>query len=278
MAVVKHSKYKNTGLLFELLVRQITTDTLDNTNSPAIKTLKKYFVNTELGKEYKIYEQLSNFKNLSETKSELVISSLLEAASKLDRAQIKKQRYNLIKEIKKSYDVEKFFKAKVNNYKIYAALNNLIENQSSKNITPEDTINNKMTLLEHLVKEPVKTKQDTLMEEYVEYPKDIKILTHRIMLEKFNEKYDSFSSDQKAILKEVVTSIDNTSKLRDYYNTKVEEIKKDIVSKISEIEDKVLIIKLQEVIKYANPISKTKRVSNDDIVNLLQYSELLNNL
>ena len=278
MAVVKHSKYKNTGLLFELLVRQITTDTLDNTNSPAIKTLKKYFVNTELGKEYKIYEQLSNFKNLSETKSELVISSLLEAASKLDRAQIKKQRYNLIKEIKKSYDVEKFFKAKVNNYKIYAALNNLIENQSSKNITPEDTINNKMTLLEHLVKEPVKTKQDTLMEEYVEYPKDIKILTHRIMLEKFNEKYDSFSSDQKNILKEVVTSIDNTSKLRDYYNTKVEEIKKDIVSKISEIEDKVLIIKLQEVIKYANPISKTKRVSNDDIVNLLQYSELLNNL
>ena len=278
MAVVKHSKYKNTGLLFELLVRQITTDTLDNNNSPAIKTLKKYFVNTELGKEYKIYEQLSNFKNLSETKSELVISSLLEAASKLDRAQIKKQRYNLIKEIKKSYDVEKFFKAKVNNYKIYAALNNLIENQSSKNITPEDTINNKITLLEHLVKEPVKTKQDTLMEEYIEYPKDVKILTHRIMLEKFNEKYDSFSSDQKAILKEVVTSIDNTSKLRDYYNTKVEEIKKDIVSKISEIEDKVLIIKLQEVIKYANPISKTRRVSNDDIVNLLQYSELLNNL
>jgi len=278
MAVVKHSKYKNTGLLFELLVRQITTDTLDNNNSPAIKTLKKYFVNTELGKEYKIYEQLGNFKNLSETKSELVISSLLEAASKLDRAQIKKQRYNLIKEIKKSYDVEKFFKAKVNNYKIYAALNNLIENQSSRNITPEDTINNKMTLLEHLVKEPVKTKQDTLMEEYAEYPKDIKLLTHRIMLEKFNEKYDSFSSDQKAILKEVVTSIDNTSKLRDYYNTKVEEIKKDIVSKISEIGDKVLIIKLQEVIKYANPISKTKRVSNDDIVNLLQYSELLNNL
>lgn len=278
MAVVKHSKYKNTGLLFELLVRQITTDTLDNTNSPAIKTLKKYFVNTELGKEYKIYEQLSNFKNLSETKSELVISSLLEAASKLDRAQIKKQRYNLIKEIKKSYDVEKFFKAKVNNYKIYAALNNLIENQSSKNITPEDTINNKITLLEHLVKEPVKTKQDTLMEEYIEYPKDVKILTHRIMLEKFNEKYDNFSPDQKAILKEVVTSIDNTSKLRDYYNTKIEEIKKDIVSKISEIEDKVLIIKLEEVIKYANPISKTKRVSNDDIVNLLQYSELVNNL
>ena len=278
MAIVKHSKYKNTGLLFELLVRQIATDTISNINSPAIKTLKKHFVNTELGKEYKIYEQLSNFKNLTEVKSELVISSLLEASQKLDRVEIKKQRYNLIKEIKKSYDVEKFFKAKVNNYKIYAALNNLIENQNNKDITPEDTINNKITLLEHLIKEPIKTKEDTLMEEYKEYPKDVKILTHRIMLEKFNEKYDNFSPDQKEILKEIVTSIDNTSKLRDFYNSRISETKKNITAKLPEIQDEVLVIKLQEVLKYAKPVEKTKKVNNDDIVNLLQYSELLNNL
>jgi len=278
MAIVKHSKYKNTGLLFELLVRQITTDTMDNINSPAIKTLKKYFVNTELGKEYKIYEQLSKFKNLTEVKSEMVISSLLEASKKLDRVQIKKQRYNLIKEIKKSYNVEKFFKAKVGNYKIYAALNNLIENQDSKEITPEDTINNKVTLLEHLVKSPVQSKKDTLMEEYKEYPKDIKILTHRIMLEKFNEKYDSFSTKQKEILKEVVTSIDNTKKLRDFYNSRAEEIAEELVSRLSEIKDEVLKIKLQETLKYIKPIENSKKVSNDDIVNLLQYSELLDNL
>ena len=278
MAIVKHSKYKNTGLLFELLVRQIATDTISNINSPAIKTLKKHFVNTELGKEYKIYEQLSNFKNLTEVKSELVISSLLEASQKLDRVEVKKQRYNLIKEIKKSYDVEKFFKAKVNNYKIYAALNNLIENQNNRDITPEDTINNKITLLEHLVKEPIKTKEDTLMEEYKEYPKDVKMLTHRIMLEKFNEKYDNFSPDQKEILKEIVTSIDNTSKLRDFYNSRISETKKNITAKLPEIQDEVLVIKLQEVLKYAKPIEKTKKVNNDDIVNLLQYSELLNNL
>ena len=278
MAIVKHSKYKNTGLLFELLVRQITTDTMDNINSPAIKTLKKYFVNTELGKEYKIYEQLSKFRNLTEVKSEMVISSLLEASKKLDRVQIKKQRYNLIKEIKKSYNVEKFFKAKVGNYKIYAALNNLIENQDSKEITPEDTINNKVTLLEHLVKSPVQSKKDTLMEEYKEYPKDIKILTHRIMLEKFNEKYDSFSTKQKEILKEVVTSIDNTKKLRDFYNSRAEEIAEELVSRLSEIKDEVLKIKLQETLKYIKPIENSKKVSNDDIVNLLQYSELLDNL
>ena len=278
MAMIKHSKYKNTGLLFELLVRQITTDTMNNTNSPAIKTLKKYFVNTELGKEYKLYEQLSTFKNLTETKSEVVISSLLEAAAKLDKAEIKKQRYNLIKEIKRNYDVEKFFKAKVNNYKIYAALNNLIENQNNKNITPKDTINNKLTLLEHLVKAPAVVAEDKLMEDYKKYPKDVKILTHRIMLEKFNEKYDNFLPEQKVILKEMVTSIDNTSKLRDFYNEKINEVQTIIKTKIEEVKDEVVKIKLQEVNKYITPIEKTRKVSNDNIVNLLQYYELIHNL
>tara|TARA_B110000285_G_scaffold227986_2_gene290216 strand:+ start:443 stop:1279 length:837 start_codon:yes stop_codon:yes gene_type:complete len=278
MAINKHSKYKNTGLLFELLVRQITTDTMNNTNSPAINTLKKYFVNTELGKEYKLYEQLGAFKNLSEVKSEMVISSLLEASAKLDRVEIKTQRYNLIKEIKKNYDVERFFKAKVTNYKIYAALNNLIENQNNRSITPADTINNKITLLEHLIKVPTAVKGDTLMEEYMKYPKDVKILTHRLMLEKFNEKYDHFLPEQKIILKEIVTSIDNTSKLRDFYNIKITEVQSIIANKIKSVEDEVIKIKLQEVTKYVTTIEKSRRVTNENIVNLLQYYELIHNL
>ena len=51
---IKHSKYKNTGLLFELLVRQITADTLNGGSSPSLNILKKSFANTELGKEYKL--------------------------------------------------------------------------------------------------------------------------------------------------------------------------------------------------------------------------------
>ena len=278
MAIYKHSKYRNTGLLFELLVRQITADTMNDANSPATKTLKKYFVNTELGKEYKLYEQLSNFQNLSETKSEIVISSLLEAAAKLNRTEVKKQRYNLIKEIKNNYDVEKFFKVKVTNYKIYAALNNLIENQNNSKITPEDTINNKITILEHLVKAPTLVAEDALMEEYKAYPKDIKILTYRIMLEKFNEKYDHFSLEQKSILREVITSIDSTSKLREYYNDKIVEVREVLTQKANADVDEVLKIKLLEVLKYINPVTKTKTVTNDNIVNLLQYYELINNL
>jgi hypothetical protein len=278
MATPKHSKYKNTGLLFELLVRQITADTMNDTNSPAITILKKYFVNTELGKEYRLYEQLGNYKNQSETKSEIIISSLLEASAKLNRSEVKKQRYNLIKEVRNKYSEEKFFKVKVNNYKIYAAFNNLVENQSNKDITPEDTIHNKLTLLEHLIK-PLATKPaDTLMEEYKEYPKDVKILTHRIMLEKFNDKYEHLLPEQRNILREVVTSIDNTSKLRDFYNTKITEVREKLTHKLDTLEDKVIKIKIQEVLKYILPVEKTRTVSDENIINLLQYYELDNAL
>ena len=138
-----------------MLVRRITADTLEGKeNSPAVDILRKYFLNSELGKEYKLYEQLTKHKALSEPKAELVINSLVETSTKLNRTEVRKQRYNLVKEIKENYSVDKFFKVKVANYKIYAALNNLIENHTSTDVAPEVVINNKMTLLEHLSKEP----------------------------------------------------------------------------------------------------------------------------
>ena len=160
---IKHSKFKNTGLLFELLVRQITSDTLEGKNSTAINILKKYFVNTELGKEYRLYEQVTAYKNLTEAKADMIINTLIEASTKLKRSEIRKQKYNLVREIKDGYNVEKFFKAQVTNYKIFAALNNLIENQSSEKVAPETVINNKLTILEHLTKTPVIIQADELM-------------------------------------------------------------------------------------------------------------------
>lgn len=275
---IKHSKFKNTGLLFELLVRQITSDTLEGKNSAAINILKKYFVNTELGKEYKLYEQVTAYKNLTESKAEMVINTLVETSTKLKRSEIRKQKYNLVKEIKDSYNVEKFFKAKVTNYKVFAALNNLIENQSSDKVAPETVINNKITILEHLTKTPVTVQTDELMEEYKGYSKDLRILTYKMLLEKFNEKYDHLTTKQKEVLREVITSVDNTDKLKEYYNTRITEVANLLAQKTSQTEDQVLKIKITEVLKYVKPLEKTEKVTNDAIINLLQYYELVNEL
>ena len=90
--LIKHSKFKNTGILFELLVRQITTDTLSNKNSEALGILKKYFSKTELGREYKLYESLIKRTNLTEGKANLVIDTVLESAKQLNRSALKRQK------------------------------------------------------------------------------------------------------------------------------------------------------------------------------------------
>jgi hypothetical protein len=275
---IKHSKFKNTGLLFELLVRQITSDTLEGKNSAAINILKKYFVNTELGKEYRLYEQVTAYKNLTEAKADMIINTLVEASTKLKRSEIRKQKYNLVREIKDSYNVEKFFKAKVTNYKVFAALNNLIENQSSEKVAPETVINNKLTILEHLTKIPVVIQADELMEEYKGYSKDLRILTYKMLLDKFNEKYDHLTVKQKEVLREVITSVDNTDKLKEYYNTRIVEVQQLLQNKTNGIKDEVLKIKITEVLKYVKPLEKTEKVTNDAIINLLQYYELVNEL
>ena len=275
---IKHSKFRNTGLLFELLVRQITSDTLEGKNSAAINILKKYFVNTELGKEYKLYEQVTAYKNLSEAKAEMVINTLVETSTKLKRSEIRKQKYNLVREIKDTYSVEKFFKAKVTNYKVFAALNNLIENQSSDKVAPETVINNKITILEHLTKSAMIAPADELMEEYKGYGKDIRILTYKMLLEKFNEKYDHLTVKQKEVLREVITSVDNTDKLKEYYNTRIVEVQQLLQNKTNGIKDEVLKIKITEVLKYVKPLEKTEKVTNDALINLLQYYELVNEL
>jgi len=278
---IKHSKYKNTGLLFELLVRQITADTLSGKDSKATGILKKYFVKTELGREYKLYETLSKHKNITEGKAEIIINTIVESSKDLNRGTLKRQKYNLISEIQKHYNLEEFFKTKLPNYKVFASLYTLLEVYNSENLSnPDQIIDNKMSLLEHLTSKNIKKQkvEDELLEEFKSYDKDLRILTYKVMLEKFNGKYESLNDNQKIVLKEFINSVDSTPKLREFYNSKVGEIKEEINKLSKKVTDKAVQIKLNEVTNLLSPLSKTANVGNDNLVNLLQYFELLEEL
>ena len=277
---IKHSKYKNSGILFELLVRQITADTLDGKNSPARKILKEYFVKTELGREYKLYDTLSKNINLTEAKANTVLNSLLEISKTLNRGALKRQKYNLIKEIKKHYDVNKFFKHKLPHYKIQAAFYTLIEIKSQENFTnPDLEIQNKITILEHLsTKDEKNIVKNNVIEEYKKYDTDLRVLTYKVILEKFNGKYDNLNLGQKEVLKELITSIDNTPRLKEFYNGKVDEIKITLTELNTKVKDKATNIKINEVVKILPTIDKTSKVKDDDLINLLQYYDLIEEL
>ena len=278
---IKHSKYKNTGILFELLVRQITADTLSGVDSKATKILKKYFVKTELGREYKLYETLSKHKNLTEGKAELVINSIIESSKNLNRGALKRQKYNIIKEIASHYSLDEFFKTKLPNYKSQAALFTLLEIYNSENLSnPNQIIDNKIIILETLTTKPVNKQkvEDDLMLEFQSYDKDIRILTYKVMLEKFNGKYESLNENQKSVLKEFINSMDSTPKLKEFYNTKITEIKSELNKLTKKVSDKTTQIKLTEVNNMLTPLGKLSKINNDDLVNLLQYYALLEEL
>ena len=277
---IKHSKYKNTGILFELLVRQITADTLKGGNSPAIDVLKEYFVNTSLGKEYKLYESIIKSKVLTEGRATLIIDTILEASTKFNRKSLKKQKYNLINEIKKHYNLESFFGSKITNYKELAALYTLVENINSPKISnPSQLVENKVTLLEHLTKKEIKEdSKQTVLEEFSTYDKDVRTLTYKVLLEKFNGKYDVLTNDQKQILKEYINSVDSTPDLRNFYNTKINELKNILVKEIKSIKDKATQIKITEVSKFLTELKKTDKVGDNNLVDLLRYYQLVNEI
>lgn len=279
--LIKHSKYKNTGILFELLVRQITSDTLSGKDSKATNILKKYFVKTELGKEYKLYETLTKHKNLTEGKAEIVINSIIESSKNLNRGVLKRQKYNLINELQKYYGLEEFFKTKLPNYKSYAALYTLVEIYNSEHLSnPNQIIDNKIALLENLTTKYIDKQkvEDDLLIEFQSYDKDLRILTYKVMLEKFNGKYASLNYNQKLVLKEFINSIDSTPKLKEFYNSKVEEIKIELHELSKKVTNKVTQIKLNEITNLLSTLNKNSKINNDNLVNLLQYYELLEEL
>ena len=278
---IKHSKYKNTGILFELLVRQVTADTLNGDQSPALNIIKEFFVKSELGKELKLYETLTKSKKINESRSNLLIQTLLESSKKLNRKTLKREKYNLINEIKKHYNLDEFFKTKLPNYKTQAAFYTLVEAQSSiEMINPDQIVTNKYSILEHLTLGPVNPEKvkDEVLQEFQTYDKDVRMLTYKILLEKFNGKYSNLYPSQKEILKEFITSVDSTPKLRTFYNNRIQQLKEELAIISNTIADKAVQIKLNEVLPLIVEIEKNQPIRNENIVDLLQYCELVEEL
>ena len=278
---INHSKYKNTGILFELLIRQITNDTLDSKDSQATNILKKYFVKTELGREYKLYETLLKKTSLTETKANIITNTLLDSSKSLNRGVIKRQKYNLIKEIQNHYDLNEFFNHKLPNYKVHAAFYTLLEISNSTNqIDPEQIINNKVTILEHLTAAQIKATKikDEVMSEFEKSDKDVRFIAYKMLLESFNVKYDTLHTNQKTILKEYITSVDNTSRLKEFYTNKINEIKTELADLNKRTKNKVTKIKINEIISIITPPLKNAKITDNDLVDLLQYYDLINEL
>ena len=264
---IKHSKFRNTGLIFELLVKQIASDTLNRKDSAAVTILKNHFTGkTALVREFKLYEFILKNKGIGQNKAETILSTITEISRKLNRKSLKEQKYNLISDIKEAYKIEDFFSIQVTDYKALASLYCLLEAQNNNELVdPNLLVNFKSTLLEHLTTEKQDTEEvkDTLIEEYSKYDKDLKLLTFKILLEKFNNKYKDLLPEQKNILKEFITAVNSQTRLQTIVNEELNKISKLVAELSSKVKDKVVKIKLDEVSKIIKPLPKKEKITDN---------------
>ena len=270
--MTKHSKYKNTGILFELLVRQVTNDTLQGMdNSPAVEVLREFFKkNTSLKKELGFYQALQNQKFKTESKANAFIDAVLKEHNKLSKSVIKTQKYNLIKEIKSRYDLEAFFSQRINNYTSNASIFMLMEGS-----TPSKLMKFRYNIVEAITGKK-KSKLNESHSIYQEQDKDIRMLSYKILIEKFNEKWgDNLTAKQRTLLKEYINNISNTSKLKDYLLSEITKTSKVLNKLSTKIADPIVKIKLLEVSTQIKNIDLDKNIKDKYIISLMRTYDLI---
>lgn len=276
---IKHSKFKNTGVLFELLVRQITSDTLNGVkSSPAIKILETYFNSkTGIRKEIQMYHTLQNQKFNSEDKANRFIDAVIREYAKINRTGLRKEKYNLIKEIKSNYNLESFFKTKISNYKMNASIAKTLD---STYTNPADKVRSRYTIVESITGKSVEIKKQKaeVIKEFSKGDKDLRILSYNILLEKFNNKYGKLGMPQKKLLKEYINNVSNTEKLKKYADTEVIKIAKVLGKLQKGVPNKIVKIKLGEVKSQLLNIQGEKKLKDLHLVSLLRSYDLIKEL
>ena len=276
MKKIKHSKFKNTGMLFELLTRQITSDIISANESIAIQILRRYFnKNTELIKEYRLYKTLSEETLKSETKANMLIEAVLKARRGLNRNKLNTEKYELIKAIKENFDIDSFFQTKVQNYKLIASIYKVFEYNELEN--PVEITKSRITILENITS---KTNTSVISEsiEISKEPKDIRLMAYKYLVERFNTKYINFNDQQKVLLREYIENVSNTNNLKSLIQTEAITIKRLFTKNMHRVQDKSLKIKLQEVVGLLDEYQTIKKVEENHISALLRYYSLIDDL
>ena len=284
MKKIKHSKVKNTGVLFELLVRQITLEVLNGDKTENAKHIVKEFFasGTELNKELRLYDLLLKEKYNSESKAEMFVETVSQAHAKLNVAKLSKEKYNLIKEINEKFELEQFLSSPITNYKVLASIYKVFESKKADNYDIKDVFNSKITLIENIIARPStktnKVEDNKLIESYKQQDKDLRLLTYKILVETFNKKYTNLDDNQKNLLKEYINNISNTSKFKDYLSVELPKIVSELKSIKTKIQDKVTTIKLSETISVLEKMKMGKSVSDGQVSSIMLSYELIKEL
>ena len=278
MSYVKHNKIKNTGILYELLSRQITVDVInDKKNAKSVKLFKEFFnKNTELGKEYELYSILLNKKYKNLTHASSLLEAVVKSRRKLSNRRLANEKYNLIKTIKENYDIKEFFNTRIPNFKVMASVYRVFQTEVGKeDFGPVQKTDSSITITEHITQSKLNRVKKQNISEYSTQDKDLRLLSYQLLVDKFNSKYKSLNENQKNLLKQYINNVSNTNSLKEFIDTEVVKIKKALKSLLPKVNDSITKIKLSEAISYTDTATKSQVVKDKNVVALMRYYELI---
>ncbi len=281
---VRHNKIKNTGIIFELLTRRLTSDIINGAeNSPAQRLIEKYFRNTtELGKEYVLYQALVKQRFDTKEKAEDFLNEVIDAHKKLKVNEIKRSKYSLLKEIGDEFELDDFFRPKIENYKLFASIYKMFQSKSlNESVNPEDIVNSKFTIIDNILGKTQSIEaqpEDVMINEYVEQDEDLRLLTYKILVEKFNEKYSGLDTQQKTLIKEYINNISSANSLTSYIKTEIPVIQKQLTERVKKIDDRVMKIKIGEVVNQLELMKEKKVYDDNHVMAILNSYELIKEL
>ena len=276
---VKHSKFKNTAILFELLVKQITHEVLSNsTKNVSEKIIKEFFSsNKELAKELRLYNQIVKEKYSSIDDAKLFLEEVAKERIKLDENKLNREKYNLIKTIKESYDLDKFLSSNLQNYKLLASVYKIFETKTlGRKVEIRDFIDSNNTILEHVTNKRIATKPtDALYESFKQQSEDLRLLTYKLLIENFNKKYSNLDDSQKGLLREFINNVTNTSTFPKFIEEETKKVLSNLVKESKTVNDKVTKIKISEMIKLYKSEKFLKENQEKQVSVLMLTYELL---
>ena len=241
--------------------------------------LKNFFnEKTELGKELQLYRLLSEKHFKTETKANELVNVVVKSRQRLSNSKLRNEKYNLISKINENYNASDFFNGRIRNYKLLASIYNLFQSETlNENFNAEEVINSKFTILEHIVNKKISgsSLKNQVIKEYNKTDKDLRLLTYKILVDKFNKKYKNLDESQKDLLKKYINNISNTNYMKDFVINEVKKVKNTLNEHSDLVSDKVTKIKLVEAINQLKNLTKGKVVTEKQVLKLMRYYELV---
>lgn len=277
MKVLKHNKYKNSGLIFEILTRKLVSESMDNTPTYSASIIKRHFSRgTELHKEVELYHTLQE-SNVKLSMCDKLISVVLETHyNNIDRVKLIVEKHNLIGALKRTYNLDDFFSSRVTNYKLLASIYKIMEHTAKDN--PMEYVKCRESIIESLSNTVKADELNEVQEVWKSQDRDIQKLAFKILIDKFNKKYNKLNVDQRKLLKLYLSEDINSNTFKDYVYTEVSRIQKVLNEKCEGDIDPAVRIKVSGVVGLLETIIASNKLKNEHVSSLLKYYELMGRL